>query len=103
LDIPAKVYARTRKRTGFLEQCNYEYPLLTLACDVLIPAALENQITEENVHQIQADIVAEAANGPVTLMADQALEARGVTVLPDILTNAGGGCVTWSGYRACLG
>jgi len=50
--------------------------LLTLACDVLIPAALENQITEENVHQIQADIVAEAANGPVTLMADQALEAR---------------------------
>lgn len=96
LDIPAlKVYAAAnRKRiTGFpgaVPITNTQ--LLTLPCDVLIPAALENQITEENVNQIQADIVAEAANGPVTLIADQALEARGVTVLPDILTNAGGGC-----------
>jgi glutamate dehydrogenase (NAD(P)+)/glutamate dehydrogenase (NADP+) len=56
-----------------------------LPCDVLIPAALENQITEENVNQIQAEIVAEAANGPVTLLADQALEVRGVTVIPDHL------------------
>ncbi len=69
--------------------------LLTLPCDVLIPAALENQITEENANQIQASIVAEAANGPVTLIADQALEARGVTVLPDILTNAGGVVVSY--------
>jgi len=68
LDIPAlKVYAAAnRKRTPVSGEYHYEYPLLTLACDVLIPAALENQITEENVHQIQADIVAEAANGPVT-------------------------------------
>lgn len=99
LDIPAlKVYAAAnRKRiTGFpgaVPITNTQ--LLTLPCDVLIPAALENQITEENVNQIQADIVAEAANGPVTLIADQALEARGVTVLPDILTNAGGVVVSY--------
>ncbi len=69
--------------------------LLTLPCDILIPAALENQITEDNVHQVQAKLVAEAANGPVTLQADQELEARGVTVLPDILTNAGGVVVSY--------
>ncbi|MUL35931.1 Glu/Leu/Phe/Val family dehydrogenase [Gloeocapsopsis dulcis] len=69
--------------------------LLTLPCDVLIPAALENQITEENAHQVQASIVAEAANAPVTLMAHKELEARGITVLPDILTNAGGVVVSY--------
>ena len=69
--------------------------LLTLPCDVLIPAALENQITEDNVGQVQARIVAEAANGPVTLAADHALEDRGVMVLPDILANAGGVVVSY--------
>jgi len=62
---------------------------------VLIPAALENQITEANAHQIQARIVAEAANGPTTLAADQILESRGIQVLPDILTNAGGVVVSY--------
>ncbi|HEY9859115.1 MAG TPA: Glu/Leu/Phe/Val dehydrogenase [Candidatus Obscuribacterales bacterium] len=69
--------------------------LLLLPCDVLIPAALENQITEANVDQVKAQIVVEAANGPVTLAADQALEARGVTVFPDILANAGGVVVSY--------
>lgn len=69
--------------------------LLSLPCDVLIPAALENQITEENVNQVQAQIVVEAANGPVTLEANLSLEARGVTVLPDILANAGGVVVSY--------
>ncbi|HEY9806743.1 MAG TPA: glutamate dehydrogenase, partial [Candidatus Obscuribacterales bacterium] len=69
--------------------------LLLLSCDVLIPAALENQITEANVDQVKAQIVVEAANGPVTLAADQALEARGVTVFPDILANAGGVVVSY--------
>ncbi|GAB4241876.1 MAG: Glu/Leu/Phe/Val dehydrogenase [Elainellaceae cyanobacterium] len=69
--------------------------LLTLPCDVLIPAALENQITEANVDQVQAKIVVEAANGPMTLAADRALEARGVMVLPDILANAGGVVVSY--------
>lgn len=99
LDIPAlKAYATENHRSviGFPDAVpisNAE--LLTLPCDVLIPAALENQITEENVNQVQAKIVAEAANGPVTLMASQALEARGVTVLPDILANAGGVVVSY--------
>ncbi len=99
LDIPAvKAYADENRRSvvGFPQAApisNAE--LLTLPCDVLIPAALENQITEENVNQIQAKIIAEAANGPVTLNANQTLQARGVTVLPDILTNAGGVVVSY--------
>ncbi len=99
LDIPAlKVYAEKNRQglagfPGAVPITNAQ--LLALPCDVLIPAALENQITEENVNQVQAHIVAEAANGPVTLLADQALEARGVTVLPDILTNAGGVVVSY--------
>lgn len=99
LDVPAlAVYAAQnhRKLEGFPNSVpitNAE--LLTLPCDVLIPAALENQITEDNVDQIQAQIIAEAANGPVTLAADQSLEARGVMVLPDILANAGGVVVSY--------
>jgi glutamate dehydrogenase (NAD(P)+) len=99
LDISAlKVYAAEhRKRIagfpGSVSITNAE--LLALPCEVLIPAALENQITEENVHQVQAQIVAEAANGPVTLAADQVLESRGITVLPDILANAGGVVVSY--------
>jgi glutamate dehydrogenase/leucine dehydrogenase len=69
--------------------------LLTLPCNVLIPAALENQITEDNVNQVQARIIAEAANGPVTMGASLSLEARGITVLPDILANAGGVVVSY--------
>ncbi|MBD2497481.1 Glu/Leu/Phe/Val dehydrogenase [Nostoc sp. FACHB-280] len=99
LDIPAlKAYAAENRHhlAGFPNATvitNAE--LLTLPCDVLIPAALENQITAENVHQIQAQIIAEAANGPVTLEANRVLEARGVTVLPDILANAGGVVVSY--------
>lgn len=99
LDIQAlKVYAAENNRRiagfpGSVPVTNAE--LLALPCDVLIPAALENQITEDNVHEVQAKIVAEAANGPVTLAADLALEARGVTVLPDILANAGGVVVSY--------
>ncbi|MBD0264769.1 MAG: Glu/Leu/Phe/Val dehydrogenase [Tolypothrix sp. Co-bin9] len=99
LDILAlKAYAAQNRKSivGFpqaLPISNDE--LLTLPCDVLIPAALENQITEKNMNQIQAQIVAEAANGPVTLEADRSLQARGVTVLPDILANAGGVVVSY--------
>jgi glutamate dehydrogenase/leucine dehydrogenase len=99
LDIPAlKAYAAEHNRSiigfpGAIPISNAD--LLTLPCDVLIPAALENQITEENAHQIQAGMIAEAANGPVTLEANRILEARGVTVLPDILANAGGVVVSY--------
>jgi glutamate dehydrogenase (NAD(P)+) len=69
--------------------------LLEVDCDVLIPAALEGMITERNAHRIRARIVAEAANGPTTPVADDILRERGVTVIPDILCNAGGVTVSY--------
>ncbi|HLI87910.1 MAG TPA: Glu/Leu/Phe/Val dehydrogenase, partial [Ktedonobacteraceae bacterium] len=69
--------------------------LLELPCDVLIPAALENQLTRRNAARIQARLVIEAANGPTTPEADAILNERGVTVVPDILANAGGVTVSY--------
>jgi glutamate dehydrogenase/leucine dehydrogenase len=64
--------------------------LLLLSCDVLIPAALENQITEKNATDIKAELIVELANGPTTPEADDILLFRGIPVVPDILANAGG-------------
>jgi len=69
--------------------------LLELECDVLIPAAKEDQISRENAHKIKAKIIAEGANGPVTANADSILEQNGVMVIPDILANAGGVTVSY--------
>ncbi len=69
--------------------------LLEIECDVLIPAALENQITAGNAANIKARIVAEAANGPTTPEADEILASRGVFLIPDILCNAGGVTVSY--------
>jgi glutamate dehydrogenase (NAD(P)+) len=69
--------------------------LLTLKCDILIPAALENSITLNNADQLKAKIVAEAANGPTTPHADEVLARKGIMVLPDILANAGGVTVSY--------
>jgi glutamate dehydrogenase (NAD(P)+) len=69
--------------------------LLAMKCDILIPAALENVITLNNADQIKAKIVAEAANGPTTPHADEALARKGIIVLPDILANAGGVTVSY--------
>ena len=69
--------------------------LLQLEVDILIPAALENAIHERNAPHVQAKIILEGANGPTTSAADAVLEEKGVTVVPDILTNAGGVVVSY--------
>jgi glutamate dehydrogenase (NAD(P)+) len=69
--------------------------LLTLDCEVLLPAALENVITSQNAHDIKARIICEGANGPTTAGADKILEENGVFVIPDILANAGGVTVSY--------
>jgi glutamate dehydrogenase (NAD(P)+) len=102
LDIPAMRTFTDRHSFRLLE--GYNAPgveriggkeLLELDCDVLIPAALENQITEENAARIQAGLIVEGANGPTTPPADAILNERGIAVVPDILANAGGVIVSY--------
>ncbi|GAJ40976.1 Glu/Leu/Phe/Val family dehydrogenase [Saccharococcus caldoxylosilyticus] len=69
--------------------------LLELDCDILVPAAIENQITEENAPNIKASIVVEAANGPTTLEATEILTKRGILLVPDVLASAGGVTVSY--------
>ena len=98
LDIPNVVAhkAKTGSVTGFpgVKPIASE-EVLELDCDVLIPAALENQITLANADRVKARIVAEAANGPTTPGADRILFEKGITVIPDILANAGGVTVSY--------
>jgi len=69
--------------------------ILETECDILIPAALENQITPRNANNIKARLIAEAANGPTTPEADEILFKKGVFLIPDILCNAGGVTVSY--------
>jgi len=98
LDIPALVDYRKEKGTivGFPDSEPAEpKELLTRDCDILLPAATENQITTRNAEAIQAKIVCEGANGPTTFAADEILARRGIFVIPDILANAGGVTVSY--------
>jgi glutamate dehydrogenase (NAD(P)+) len=87
-------------RTGTVAGCPGTTPvgnadLLELECDILVPAALENQIRADNAPRVRARFIAEGANGPVTPAADTILAARGIPVLPAILANAGGVTVSY--------
>ncbi len=86
--------AKTRKRAGMM---------LEVECDVLVPAAIQNVITLENVDRLRCKIVAEAANGPTTPGAEQKLVDRGIMVLPDIYLNAGGVTVSYFEWTKNIG
>jgi len=96
---PAKLVAHKHKNRSVvgLPGCDphSNAELLLLPCDILIPAALENQIRTDNAAKIQARCIVEAANGPTTPAADRILFERGIPVLPDILANAGGVTVSY--------
>jgi glutamate dehydrogenase/leucine dehydrogenase len=98
LDIAQIVELKSHKKSlteykGGKQITNSE--LLELACDILIPAALENQITSDNVNNIKTSLILELANGPITPEADTILFARNIPVIPDILANAGGVTVSY--------
>src|SRR4051812_11383287 len=98
LDIPAALAWVQEHRT--LEGCPLGDPVgraevLEVPCDTLIPAALERQITSENVSRIDTGLVVEAANGPTTPEAEAKLADRGITIVPDVLANAGGVTVSY--------
>ena len=98
IDVEALInyVSQTRKIVGFpgAKACEKD-EILYADVDILVPAALENQITHENASDIKAQIIAEGANGPVTPDADPILQEKGVFVIPDILCNAGGVTVSY--------
>lgn len=103
-EVVEKYKAEHRSLKGFPDvKMLTNAELLELPVDVLVPAALENQLTEENADRVQAKMVLELANGPTTPEADEILRKRGVKVVPDILANAGGVVVStfeWQQNRA---
>ena len=106
-DIPSLIHVKNESRKLAAVYCEESVcevveadtitneQLLELDVDLLIPAALENQITKENADRIQAPVIVEVANGPITGDADQILNKKGTLVVPDILANAGGVTVSY--------
>ncbi len=97
LDIPALFEHARKERSiaGFPGDSIEPDSLLTLDCDILIPAALGGVITRENANDVRAKMVVEAANSPITTIADDILNERGILIVPDILANAGGVTVSY--------
>jgi glutamate dehydrogenase (NAD(P)+) len=98
--LPVAKLLEVADKNHSLDGCPYgekitNEQLLELKCDILVPAALEMQITEENARRVQCRILAEGANGPTTLAADAILKDKGVFLIPDILANAGGVVVSY--------
>lgn len=81
--------------TTLFENTITNQQLLEMDCDILVPAAISNQITAENAHNIKASIVVEAANGPTTLEATKILSERGILLVPDVLASSGGVTVSY--------
>ena len=96
---PYEVYEHKSKTGSVINYKGYEditnEELLEIKCDILIPAALENQITKANAGNIKAKIIAEGANGPTTPEADKVLHEKGILLVPDILANSGGVTVSY--------
>jgi len=99
--IDIKKLMKFRKKTGSIigfpgtKDLKQRKKVLEVNCDILIPAALENQIRMDNAHKVKAKIVAEAANGPVTAGAQEVLTKKGIMVIPDMYINAGGVTVSY--------
>jgi glutamate dehydrogenase (NAD(P)+) len=100
LGLPMKKLLEYRAREGTLKgflgaQLVSNEDLLKIECDVLVPAALENQITSQNAGHLRCKLIVEGANGPTTPEADEILRKRGIVLVPDILANAGGVTVSY--------